>query len=81
MLKIKEDKIKDLEKFGFKKCEATGGDIYFYYIYKNNVLYIDLEIMQDRTIIIDVNCDDVWTDELDIFYELFANDMVEKDVE
>ena len=49
-----------------------------YWSVKHNGLYIDLEIMQDRTITIDVNCDDVWTDELDIFYELFANDMVEK---
>lgn len=34
--------------------------------------------MQDRTIILDVNCEEDWTDKLDIFYELFANDMVEK---
>lgn len=37
--------------------------------------------MQDRTIILDVNCDNVWIDELDIFWKLFANDMVEKDGE
>lgn len=78
MLKIKEDKMQELEKLGFKKCEATGGDIYFYDIYKNYGLYIDIEVMQDRTITLDVNCDEVWIDELDIIWELFANNMVEK---
>ncbi len=77
MLKIKENKIQELEKLGFRKCECTGGFIY-YNIYKNYDLYIEIEVMQDRTITLDVNCDDVWTDELDILYELFANDMVEK---
>ena len=75
MLKIKEDKIQELEKLGFKKCKATGGDIYFYNIYKNYGLYIEFEVMQDRTITLDVN------DELDILWELFTNDMVEKVVE
>lgn len=78
MYKIKEDKMQELEKLAFKKCECTGGYIYFYHIYKNYGLYIDVVIMQDRTITIDVNCDDVWTDELDIFWKLFANNMVEK---
>ena len=88
MLKIKEDKIQELEKFGFKKCKATGGVVYFYDIYKNEEKkyhllhyyssYIDVEVMQDRTITLDVNCDDVRIDELDIFWKLFANDMVEK---
>ena len=78
MLKIKEDKMQELEKFGFEKCEATGGNIYFYDIYKNYGLYIEIEVMQDRTIILDVNCDEVWTDELDILWELFTNDMIEK---
>lgn len=81
MLKIKEDKMQELEKFGFKKCKCTGGYIYFYDVYKNYGLYIEIEVMQDRTITLDVNCDDVWTDELDILWELFANDMVEKDGE
>ena len=78
MLKIKEDKMQELEKLGFRKCECSGGYIYSYDIYKNYGLYIEIEVMQDRTITLDVNCDDVWTDELDILYELFANDMVEK---
>lgn len=81
MLKIKSDKMQELEKFGFRKCECTGGYIYFYDIYKNCGLYITIEVMQDRTITLDANCDDDWTDKLDIFYELFANDMVEKDGE
>lgn len=29
MLKIKEDKMQELEKLVFKKCKSTGGDIYF----------------------------------------------------
>lgn len=78
MLKIKEDKMQELEKFGFKKCKSIGGFTYYYQIYKNYGLYIEIEVMQDRTITLNVNCDDVWTDELDIFYELLANDMVEK---
>ncbi len=78
MLKIKEDKMQELEKLGFRKCRATDGYIYLYYIYKNYGLYIEVEVMKDRTITLDVNCDDVWTDELDIFWKLFANDMVEK---
>ena len=78
MLKIKEDKMQELEKLGFRKCMDTDGYIYFYDIYKNYGLYIEVEVMKDRTITLDVNCDDVWTDELDIFWKLFANDMVEK---
>lgn len=81
MLKIKEDKMQELEKLGFRKYMATDGYIYFYDIYKNYGLYIEVEVMKDRTITLDVNCDDVWTDELDIFWKLFANDMVEKDGE
>lgn len=83
MLKIKEDKMQELEKFGFKKhnCYGCDGHIYEYNIYKNNGLYITIEIMPDRTITLDVNCDEDWVDELDIFWELFANDMVEKDGE
>lgn len=79
MLKIKEDKIQELEKLGFGKCKCSGGFIYYYHIYKNNGLYIVIEVMQDRTITLDVNCDEEWTDELDIFWELFANDMVENE--
>lgn len=81
MLKIKEDKMQELEKLGFRKCRATGGYIYFYDIYKNYGLDITVEVMQDRTIILDINCSNVWIDELDIFWKLFANDMVEKDSE
>lgn len=78
MLKIKKDKMQELGKLGFKKCKAIGGDIYFYDIYKNYGLYIEVEVMQDRTITLNVNCDDVCLDELDIFWKLFTNDMVEK---
>ena len=81
--KAMEKKCEELEKLGFKKhnCYGCDGYIYEYDIYKNNGLYITIEIMPDRTITLDVNCDEDWTDKLDIFYELFANDMVEKDGE
>ena len=84
MLKIKEDKMKDLEKFGFKKSYCFDGYIYFYNLYKDYGLSITIEIMEDRAIILDIlDVDGIndWTDELDILYELFANDMVEKVVE
>ena len=78
MLKIKADKMQDLEKFGFRKLNSLDGYVYFYNIYKSYGLYIEIEIVQDRTIVLNVNCDDVSIVELDIFYELFANNMVEK---
>lgn len=78
MLKIKENKIQELEKLGFVKCKSANDFIYYYQIYKNYGLYIEIVVNVDRTITLDVNCDDVWTDDIDIFYELFANDIVEK---
>ena len=84
MLKIKEDKMQDLEKLGFKKCKCSDEYIYFYHLYKDYGLSITIEIAEDRTIILDVldvNGIDIWTDELNILYELFANDMIEKVVE
>lgn len=88
MLKIKEDKMQELEKFGFKKCQCPDGNnhtfyVYFYDIHKNygDGSYIQVEIMPDRSISLIANCNDIWTYELDILYELFANDMIEKVVE
>lgn len=80
MLKIKADKMNELEKFGFKKRKTLGGEyVYHKDMYNNYGLYIVIEIMPSRIITFVVNCDDVCVDaELDILYELFANDMVEK---
>lgn len=81
MLKIKADKMKDLEKFGFKKCNSTGGFIYFYIISKNYGEYVELVVNVDRSITLDVNYEDYFTDDMDIFYDIIKADMVEKVVE
>lgn len=81
MLKIKEDKMQELEKLGFVKCETSKGCIYYYHFYQKLGSYISLIVNMDRTLTLDINCEEDWTDELDIFWELFANDMVEKDGE
>ena len=79
MLKIKEDKMQELEKMGFEKCQRSGGHTHFYSIYRDRKygLYLGIEIMQDRTITLNLDCDEAWADKLDILYEFFANDMVE----
>lgn len=81
MLKIKADKMKDLEKFRFKKCNSTGGLIYFYTIAKNYGNYVEVIVNVDRSITLDVNYEDYFTEEIDILYDLIKADMVEKVVE
>ena len=82
MLKIKEDKMQELEKFGFEKHKSIyGGYIYTYNICNNHESCVVMYVMKDRKILFGVNCDEIWTDELDILYELFANDMIEKEKE
>ena len=84
MLKIKEDRIKDLEKLGFKKKKTLGGGyVYTYDVYNHNGAYISIEIVLDRTLAIYISdSDSIWLDEeLEILYKLFANDMFEKVVE
>lgn len=81
MLKIKKDKMQELEKFGFIKCKyiSTHKPLYMTQIYMHYQLHINLIIdVADRIIKIDANCYDVTIDNLDIIYELIANDMVEK---
>lgn len=79
MLKIKEDKMQDLEKFGFKKFEYNDEISYCRQVYSNYCFsYIEIEVMQDRRITLNIDCNGIRTDKLDIFLELFANDMIEK---
>ena len=80
MLKIKEDKMQELEKFGFKKWEKRGGCIYFYVIYNNYNSYASFEIERDGRIIFQTNSGLV-VERLDILYELFSNNMIEKEDE
>ena len=80
MLKIKEDKMQELEKFGFKRWEKRDGCVYFYVIYNNYSSYASLLIERDRRIIFQTNSGLI-VEDLEIFYKLFANDMFEKDGE
>lgn len=82
MSKIKEDKIKELENLGFEKLSTEYDNIFAYCYQKyRGASFIEIFIDSNRTITFDAHCDDEFTDELDIFYELFSNDMVEKDGE
>lgn len=79
MLKIKDEKMKDLEKMGYTKIKDF---CYYKKIGNNKSIQVDID---DRTISLDVGCKDVYSvvliNCLDDFYELFKNDMVEKVVE
>ena len=90
MLKIREDKMQELEKLGFEKYEADEYPkyyVYYYEFYKPSTgLNIEIYVDNSRQVLFDVDCGiyDIECgkrlvgDKLDIFYELFANDMVEK---
>lgn len=75
MLKIKADKMKDLERLGYTKIRNL---CYYKKIGNNKSIQVDIE---DRTISLNVGCKDVYSvvliNCLDDFYELFKNDMVE----
>ena len=79
MLKIKEDKMKDLDGMGYTKIKDF---CYYKKIGNNKSIQVDIN---DRTISLDIGCKDVYSvvliNCLDDFYELFKNDMVEKVVE
>ena len=81
MLKIKEDKMQELEKFGFEKIyNLSTKDVYCYYylFFFNKGEYIEISIGLDRIVNIWANCEETCIDNLAIFYDLFANDMIEK---
>ena len=75
MLKIKADKMGNLDGMGYTKIK----DFYYYKkIGNNKSIQVDID---DRTISLNVGCKDVYSvvliNCLDGFYELFKNDMVE----
>lgn len=75
MLKIKADRMKDLDGMGYTKIK----DFYYYKkIGNNKSIQVDFN---DGTISLNVGCKDVYSvvliNCLDDFYELFKNDMVE----
>ena len=79
MLKIKDNiDLEELKKFGFKKAKSTGGDIYYYPVYWNYGLYIEVTVNVDRTISLDVNDEDFSSEDIDIFYDLIQAGLVEK---
>ena len=82
MLKIKDNvDLKELEKFGFKKCKSTVVDIYYYPITWNYGLYVEITVNADRTISLDVNYEDFSTEDIDILFNLIQAGFVEKVVE
>lgn len=77
MLKIRKEKMQELEKFGFNK----SGDCYYYGLYTGEGDKLEIEVMQNRIIDINFNTTDNGDDysiSLDILYDLFINNMVEK---
>lgn len=74
MLKIKAEKMGNLEEMGYTKIKNL---CYYKKIGNNKSIQVDID---DRTISLDVGCKDVYSvvlNCLDDFYELFKNDMVE----
>lgn len=72
MLKIKEDRIKDLEKLGFQK----GQEDCYNYIVKKDYLVVEINIDENR----EIYCNNSAL-ALDLLYDLIKADMVEKVVE
>lgn len=77
MLKIREEKMQELEKNGFSKL----GNCYYWGLYTSEGDKLEIEVMQNRIIVINFNTTDNGDDysiSLDILYDLFINNMVEK---
>ena len=70
MLKIKEDKMQELEKFGFQQ----GLEGCYNYIVKKDYIIVGVRIDENG----EIYCDN-WA--LDILFDLIKADMVEKDGE
>ena len=82
MLKIRDDvDLKELEKFGFKEIKTSNGNIYYFQITKNYAEYVHITIYNDRYITLDVNYEDYFTEDIDIFYDLIQAGLIEKVVE
>ena len=79
MLRIKKEiNLKELEKFGFKKVKITNGFTYYYPIAWNYGLYVELTVNIDKTISLDVNYEDFYTENIDILFDLIQAGYVEK---
>ena len=79
MLRIKKEiDLKELEKFGFKKAKSTDGEIFYYPVAWNYGLYVELTVNIDKTISLDVNYEDFYTENIDILFDLIQAGYVEK---
>ena len=79
MLRIKKEiDLKELEKFGFKKTKSTAGEIFYYPVAWNYGLYVELTVNIDKTISLDVNYEDFYTENIDILFDLIQAGYVEK---
>lgn len=72
MLKIKEDKMKNLEKFRFQR----GQEGCYNYIIKKDYLVVEININENR----EIYCNNSVL-ALDLLYDLIKADMVEKVME
>lgn len=79
VLKIKENKLQELERLGFKKLQSYYGTNYVYskFVYWYDINF-EIEVDPNRIIVLNINCGDCSITELDVLYDLFTNDMVEK---
>lgn len=74
MLKIKAERMGELEKMGFKKNKNGG---YSYYLIWNYGQYVVIDVLPNRELALCVNYEDCYIDNLQIFYDLIKADMVE----
>lgn len=76
MLKIRNDiDLEELKKFGFE--ELT--DVYFYTIAQNYGSAVELYVWKDdKTLALDVDYEEFFTENIDIFYDLIQAGLVEK---
>lgn len=76
MLKIKEERMQELEKFGFSK----SGDCYYYERHTVEGGKLEIEVMQNRIIAIKSNTIDNGDDSCvgsALLFVLLVNDMIE----
>lgn len=76
MLRIKDNvDLKELEKFGFKEFKQ----VYFYTIASNYGNVVELKVWkEDRTITLDIDYEEFFTEDIDVFYDLIQAGLVEK---
>lgn len=84
MLKIKEDKMQELEKFGFEPITIWGDDGYAYDFRSytvNNFSYLFVHCASREIIFDNINNEKDMKKCCELLYDLIKNDMVEKDGE